>query len=232
MLESSNGATELSHSVRGADSLAGVWPAFHRSPDALFVTDRQNRIVHWNPAAEHLLGYGCGEVIGTPCARMQGADEHGNRYCFDVCPVGQLAARGEGVHQFVLHVRAKDGTIVALETSFLTLALDTDDFYVVHILRPARTPDAPRVAPGAGAQPPVEPLLAVRQSSDARARRLTPRETEVLGMLAAGRTTPEIAGRLHISVLTVRNHTQNLLDKLEVHSKAEAVAFAFQKHLL
>ena len=32
--------------------------------------------------------------------------------------------------------------------------------------------------------------------------------------------------------MTARNHIQNILDKLEVHSKAEAVAFAFQKHLL
>jgi DNA-binding NarL/FixJ family response regulator len=51
-------------------------------------------------------------------------------------------------------------------------------------------------------------------------------------MLAAGRTTPEIADRLHISTLTARNHIQNILDKLELHSKAEAVAFAFQKGLL
>ena len=51
-------------------------------------------------------------------------------------------------------------------------------------------------------------------------------------MLAAGRTTPEIAGRLHISHLTARNHIQNILDKLELHSKAEAVAFAFQKGIV
>jgi two-component system nitrate/nitrite response regulator NarL len=55
---------------------------------------------------------------------------------------------------------------------------------------------------------------------------------EVLGMLAAGRTTPEIAERLHISQLTARSHIQNILEKLEVHSKAEAVAFAFQKNLI
>ena len=51
-------------------------------------------------------------------------------------------------------------------------------------------------------------------------------------MLAGGRPTPEIAERLHISTLTVRNHIQNILEKLEVHSKAEAVAFAFQQRIL
>ncbi|HXY38640.1 MAG TPA: LuxR C-terminal-related transcriptional regulator, partial [Vicinamibacteria bacterium] len=75
-------------------------------------------------------------------------------------------------------------------------------------------------------------LVSARTSPDARARTLTEREVEVLGMLAAGHPTPEIASRLHISSLTARNHIQNILDKLEVHSKAEAVAFAFQKHLL
>jgi DNA-binding CsgD family transcriptional regulator len=41
-----------------------------------------------------------------------------------------------------------------------------------------------------------------------------------------------MASRLHISRLTARNHLQNILDKLEVHSKSEAVAFAFQKRLV
>jgi DNA-binding NarL/FixJ family response regulator len=74
--------------------------------------------------------------------------------------------------------------------------------------------------------------VAARESIDVRARKLTSREVEVLGMLAAGRTTPEIAERLHISQLTARSHIQNILEKLEVHSKVEAVAFAFQKNLI
>ena len=88
-------------------------------------------------------------------------------------------------------------------------------------------PEAPNEAP-----PPRPMLVAVRESPDARARKLTTREVEVLGMLAAGRSTPEISGRLHISSLTARNHIQNILEKLEVHSKAEAVAFAFQQRIV
>ena len=44
-------------------------------------------------------------------------------------------------------------------------------------------------------------------------------------------STPSIALRLHISRLTARNHVQNILDKLEVDSKAEADAFAFEKRV-
>jgi DNA-binding NarL/FixJ family response regulator len=55
---------------------------------------------------------------------------------------------------------------------------------------------------------------------------LTPRELTVLRLLATGISTSAIAGELHISVNTVRNHTQNLLSKLEAHSQLEAVTTA------
>ena len=91
--------------------------------------------------------------------------------------------------------------------------------------------DSPRhdTRPGGWPRP---HLVDARGLSDVRAQKLTAREVEVLGMIAAGRSTPEIALRLHISQLTTRSHIQNILEKLEVHSKAEAVAFAFQKNLI
>jgi DNA-binding CsgD family transcriptional regulator len=205
------------------------------SPDPVFVTDRHNKIVFWNQSAERCLGYAEDEVVGSPCGpALQGCDVFGNRYCTDNCPVTQIAARGESVRRFNLSLRAKDGHTVPAEVSILHLvAKPPDGFYLAHVLRPLDRPENPglRPAPGADAPAPRPPLDLAHESSDARARRLTAREVEVLGMLAAGHTTPDIALRLHISNLTARNHVQNILDKLEVHSKAEAVAFAFQKHL-
>ncbi len=55
---------------------------------------------------------------------------------------------------------------------------------------------------------------------------LTPRELQVLGLLAEGLTNPEIARRLVISLPTVKSHTRNLYAKLGVHSRREAVARA------
>jgi len=55
---------------------------------------------------------------------------------------------------------------------------------------------------------------------------LTPRELEVLQLLAVGLTQPEIARQLVISPRTVGTHIQNLLGKLDVHSRAQAVALA------
>lgn len=58
------------------------------------------------------------------------------------------------------------------------------------------------------------------------ARQLTARELEVLALLAEGSSGPEIARRLTVSSNTVRTHIQNILTKLQVHSRLEAAAFA------
>jgi DNA-binding NarL/FixJ family response regulator len=55
---------------------------------------------------------------------------------------------------------------------------------------------------------------------------LTPREWEVLDLMCAARDTHEIAEELALSIDTVRSHSQNILRKLGVDSRAEAVALA------
>lgn len=61
---------------------------------------------------------------------------------------------------------------------------------------------------------------------------LTPREREILGLMADGLDNRAIASRLSISFTTVRGHVQNILEKLEAHSKLEAVARAARYALL
>lgn len=61
---------------------------------------------------------------------------------------------------------------------------------------------------------------------------LTPRELDVLRALSEGLSTPEICGRLFIAPNTLRTHVQNIMGKLRVHSKLEAVAFALRHHLV
>jgi|SRR6185437_10368944 len=61
---------------------------------------------------------------------------------------------------------------------------------------------------------------------------LTPRELEVLQLLAEGLTQPQIARQLVISPRTVGTHIQNLLGKLDVHSRAQAVALAHRMGLV
>ena len=61
---------------------------------------------------------------------------------------------------------------------------------------------------------------------------LTPREREILGLIAAGETAPAIADRLGLSPATVRTHLQHLYDKLGVSDRAAAVAQAMRRGLL
>jgi DNA-binding NarL/FixJ family response regulator len=61
---------------------------------------------------------------------------------------------------------------------------------------------------------------------------LTPRELEILRMLAAGRPAAAIAEELVLSPKTVHNHVDHLLVKLGVHSRSEAVALAFRQGLV
>ena len=61
---------------------------------------------------------------------------------------------------------------------------------------------------------------------------LTPREIEVLRLLAKGYTNRQIAEALRISVRTVEGHRSNLMSKLDVHSRVELTGYAEEHHLL
>jgi len=61
-----------------------------------------------------------------------------------------------------------------------------------------------------------------------RLRRLTPREKQILDLLASGWSTSAIASRLYISQATVRNHVQHILAKLGVHGRLEAILTLFR----
>jgi two-component system response regulator NreC len=61
---------------------------------------------------------------------------------------------------------------------------------------------------------------------------LTPREMEVLELLATGLTNDEIAERLVISHHTVARHRENLMRKLGLHSKSELVKYAIRKGII
>ena len=74
---------------------------------------------------------------------------------------------------------------------------------------------------------------AVRRSQSDRSRGLlSDREVEVLGCLARGQTTAQIADTLFISENTVKTHIRHILEKMEVNNRAEAVARAAQMDLI
>ena len=62
--------------------------------------------------------------------------------------------------------------------------------------------------------------------------RLTDRELEVLRLVAQGMSNKEIAAELYISENTVKNHVRNILEKLHLHSRMEAVVYAVREKIL
>lgn len=64
------------------------------------------------------------------------------------------------------------------------------------------------------------------------APRLTPRELEVLKLVAKGSNNRDIAKGLFISENTVKNHVRNILEKLHLHSRMEAVVYAVRENML
>ena len=78
----------------------------------------------------------------------------------------------------------------------------------------------------------VAQMLRHRDVVVGRKPALTGREIEVLQAVAQGRTSREIGELLFISENTVKNHVRNILDKLGLHSRGEAVMYALREDLI
>jgi two-component system, NarL family, nitrate/nitrite response regulator NarL len=72
--------------------------------------------------------------------------------------------------------------------------------------------------------------IRLRKQSDAPA--LTPREQEILHLIAAGKSLPQIADELFLGLTTVKTHVQHLYEKLGVSDRAAAVATAMRRGLI
>lgn len=75
-------------------------------------------------------------------------------------------------------------------------------------------------------------LLSSNNDSASERRRLTPREREVLQLLAEGKSNKEIAGFLGISVKTAETHRANIMLKLDFHSITELVRYAVRNKII
>ena len=108
--------------------------------------------------------------------------------------------------------------------------------YILKREKPERLIEAAREAYNGGVPMPPEIARIVishfqdQKKEEKTVDNLTPREKEVLDLVAIGLGNKEIACRIGVSVATVRFHLQNIYEKLHVHSRTEA-ALKFKKHL-
>ncbi len=209
-----------------------------QSDTPALATDIGGHIVFWNRAAERLLGRPTNQVLGRRCYDVLGGkDVFGNRFCHENCSVISMSRKGEQVQGFEILTGSSPKQEQALNVSILKIPGTRSELLtLVHILQPIdRASRLTRAlerlgAQKAGAAPEAwEPVTTSGPVSLPKAPPLTEREKEILRWVAAGLQNKEIAQKLGISLATVRNHIHNILEKLDVHSKLEAVSLAFRQ---
>lgn len=176
-----------------------------RSGTAAFRTGLDGRVLEWNRQAERLTGIGAGEAEGRPCWEVIGGrDAHDGLVCHPRCSAARLAREGWPVRSFEVRSRTPQGPKQLLLSTIVVQGEETP--LVLHTIH--------------------EPSSAGHSADGGPQLPLTPRQRQVLALLAGGVRAREIARRLGLSETTVRNHIQAILLALGVHSQLEAVACA------
>jgi PAS domain S-box-containing protein len=199
--------------------------------DAGYAIDPGGRIVAWNRAAESLLGHPASEAVGRACCDLLlGHDGNGNRVCCRGCHVMARVKMREPVHNFDMGTRTKVGSPIWVNVSTLAVLGDEAGATTVHLLRDVTA--TREVLALSRERPSVSPPPAPTAAESNGNGTLTRRELELLGIIATGLNTKDAAEKLHVSPATVRNHVQNILNKLGAHSRLEAVAYATRRRLI
>jgi PAS domain S-box-containing protein len=190
------------------DSLcADVLDGLERVGLPAYLVDRHGRIQWINAAASSMFGDVRGRLLSSLAApdHVQRSRE-------------QLARKivgGRSRTDFEIDVIDRSGSRTAMSISSVPVRHGRD---VVGVFGVA-TPSGRRREAAHAAEAELEPSL-------------TPRQREVLTLLADGASTEEIATTLALSEETVRNHIRQLLRRLGVHSRLAAVAYARRHRLL
>jgi PAS domain S-box-containing protein len=206
-----------------------------RAGTPAFATDEKGRIVIWNKGAQEVLGYAASRVLGKSCHELLcGRDVFGNRFCDRQCALTFMAERREPVRHFELDVRTETGQTVAVSFSIVVLpGPRASQHTLIHFLEKVdRQRDASELIRRVLTQQRAPAVPSTETAESPPIPALTSRELQILALLAEGTSTQGIADSLFISVTTTRNHVQNILRKLDVHSKLEAVSLALRTHLL
>ncbi|MGH2481769.1 MAG: LuxR C-terminal-related transcriptional regulator, partial [Ktedonobacteraceae bacterium] len=216
-----------------------------------FVVDDGHRIVSWNEAATRTLGYGADDTLGRTCEEILTLlDAQDIPVCPDSGEIADItdalctahmpavdlhSLRHQQPEPVQLRVVTRHGAIRWLSLSILHARKLDGTACVVHIFRDV-TEQTERqrrseVAAQVAHHPGIVLRLSLRASETADSdhemkvapERLTPREHEVLELLAQGMATIEIATALGISRVTARNHVTRVIEKLGVKTRLQAV---------
>jgi PAS domain S-box-containing protein len=205
---------------------------------AAFSSDQSGHITVWNQAAEALLGHEVTRVVGKRCfSVICGRDLFGNRFCNESCAVRKMRRHREPIHPYQFQVKHRSGEMLKVKCSVVIApSANARRYNFIHLLEPldpAAEIGLDELARRCGAMPGFPSTSGKRKkASKGSGRKLTPREIEVLRLVASGTSTKDIAHALNIQDTTAHNHIQHILDKLGAHTKLQAVYIAQQRGLL
>jgi len=215
-----------------------LFEALRNAADGAFVIDEDLRIIFWNKAAEAMLGFDSNDVIGRPCYHLlNGYDDGRQLICNARCQVLKLAMKAKPVPNYDIHVKTKQGDNCWLNMSIFTYKMNETNGkkVIVHLFHDLINQEFDDKV--------LDRLVKVINryhdiryknggGSESYKNTLTSREREVLTLLAEGYGTQDIAQTISVSTSTVRNHIQHVLQKLQVHTRLEAVALASKHNLI
>ena len=210
----------------------------HGTADVAFAVDTSGLITVWNSAAEEFFGLPSPEAIGTACHEiLQGSDECG-LVCSAHCTIQQALERNHPVANFDLRIQTATGKQWCNISVLTARDPKSGSRHAVHIVRPREMRKRMEVLMRdfLMRQTGLESEAAKQMLSSPQAMatnvKLTARESEVLRLLASGSKTKVIANQLNLRLSTVNNHIRHILDKLDAHSRLEAIRRAERAGLL
>ncbi|MEO6324128.1 MAG: LuxR C-terminal-related transcriptional regulator [Thermoanaerobaculia bacterium] len=200
-----------------------------RTATAAFAVDPSDRIIYWNKGAEKLLGRTAENAIGLMCHDvLKGSDPFGNLYCTAQCPIMSLMKVGTTAAPFCLDVERAEPNRLKVRMQTVAYPKEGTDFTaLVHLLD---VNDDQRLEKLVAELRETAKGITIVPLPEGTPNPLTTREREIVDLLSNGFAALNIAARLNLSHATVRNHIQNILRKLEVHSQVEAIAVSFRNH--
>jgi PAS domain S-box-containing protein len=180
---------------------------------SIIATTADGTVVTWNARAEALFGWTRDEAIGRDVVDLIVPDE-GRQTGEEVMATLQRGRAWQGPFR----LRRKDGSSV---TAFVKSSPIIDDSgTLIGIVGAAIEMGDEELARA------VRTLVSDGNNVPRRSRTLSPREREVLALLARGLTGEQIAARLVLSPETVRTHIRNAREKLGASTRVEAVTMA------
>jgi PAS domain S-box-containing protein len=204
---------EATGGFEGSDAALPFWTIFDRSRIPMAILDRDRRYVRVNDALVDFWEYPREELIGRSADTMVVAErEMIDARWEQLVQTNQLY--GERVVEHAGGSR--------LCTTYAAHVIEEDGrWQVLVVTLSARLPDgAELIASGQ-----VDPLVPSTAT-------LTPREREVVRLVALGATTRNISGDLSLSSETVRTHVRNAMAKTGAHTRAQLVALALSGGLI